>query len=163
MKEMAALPENALAPDFSLQDADGLDFQLRQALREGPVLLTFFKAGCPTCQYALPFLDRLAAKLRGTAATAVAVSQDTPLESARFSDEFRYKTRQVFDVEESRFEVSNAYGLTNVPTVFLIEPDGRIAHTMVSWSKSDVEQIASQLCVDPPFEPREEVLDFRPG
>lgn len=160
---MAALPTNSEAPDFSLPDADGSDFHLRQALRAGSVLLTFFKTNCPTCQYALPFLDRLAAKLAGTAATAVAVSQDIPLESQRFSDEFHYKTRQVFDVEESRFEVSNAYGLTNVPTVFLIEPDGRIAHTMVSWSKNDVEQIASKLSVDPPFEAGEEVLDFRPG
>ena len=163
MRDVGALPINTQAPDFSLPDADGSDFHLRQAMRAGSVLLTFFKTNCPTCQYALPFLDRLASKLAGTAATAVAVSQDTLLESQRFSDEFQYKTRQVFDVEESSFEVSNAYGLTNVPTVFLIEPDGCIAHTMVGWSKSDVEQIASKLSLDPPFEPGEEVLDFRPG
>lgn len=162
VKDMPALPERALAPDFALHDADGAEFVLRQALRDGPVLLTFFKTSCPTCQYALPFLDRLAARLDGGAA-AVMVSQDTPLDSVRFNDEFGLRTRQVFDPEDSNFEVSNAYGITNVPTVFLIEPDGRIAHSMVSWSKDDVEQIARKLSVEPPFEPGEAVLPFRPG
>ena len=160
---MAALPVNAEAPDFTLPDADGDEFSLYEALRDGPVVLTFFKTTCPTCQYALPFLDRLAAALDGSGSSAVAVSQDTPIDGEWFKDEFGYGTRQVFDSEDSGFEVSNAYGLTNVPTVFLVEPGGRIAHTMVSWSKADVERLASSLGVDAPFNPGESVLPYKPG
>ncbi len=160
---MAALPPNSRAPDFTLGDAGGTEFRLYEELRSGPVLVTFFKSGCPTCQYGLPFLDRLARSLRGAAASAVAVCQDTPSDGARFKAEFAYETRQVFDLQESGFSVSNAYGLTNVPTVFLVEPGGSIAHTMVSWSKADVEQIARKLKVAPPFRPNEAVLPFRPG
>lgn len=160
---MAALGRNASAPEFTLPDADGREFTLFEALRSGPVMLTFFKTTCPTCQYGLPFLDRLAAKLDGSGASSVAVSQDTPLDGERFKHELGYSTRQVFDSEEGGFEVSNAYGITNVPTVFLVEPDGRIAHTMVSWSKADVEELAAKLQVDPPFEPGESVLPYKPG
>ena len=143
--------------------ADGGKFSLHEALAAGPVMLTFFKTTCPTCQYGLPFLDRLAGKLDGSGATAVSVSQDTALDGERFKIEYEYATRQILDTEDSGFAVSDAYGLTNVPTVFLIGPEGRIAHTMVSWSKADVEEIARKLGVDPPFEPGEDVLPFRPG
>ncbi len=163
MKGMPALPRNARAPDFELTDADGVPFRLHEALAGGPVLLTFFKTDCPTCQYGLPYLDRLARSLEGRPATAIAVSQDTDREGEMFRLEFGYETRQVFDTLESGYEVSDAYGLTNVPTVFLVEPSGRIAHTMVSWSKADVEAIAAKLGAPAPFRSGESVLPFRPG
>ena len=160
---MAALPQGSRAPEFVLTDVDGVQFSLSSALRSGPVLVTFYKTDCPTCQYGLPFLDRLAGGLGGSGATAVVVSQDTPFESERFSAVYGFSTRQLFDTEDSGFAVSDAYGLTNVPSTFLIAQDGRIAHTMVSWSKEDLEEIARKLEVSSPFEPGEEVLPFRPG
>ena len=38
---------------------------------------------------------------------------------------------------------SNAYGLTNVPSLFLVQPDGKIALSSVGWAKQDFEQLAS--------------------
>ena len=162
MSSMPALPTGSRAPDFSLRDADGSEFQLYSALASGPVLLTFFKASCPTCQYALPYLDRFNAKLNGSG-TAVAVSQDTPADAERFNLEHGYITKQVFDTEEAGFAVSNAYGLTNVPTVFLVGTDGVIEHTMVSWSKADVEELAGKLGLNSPFLAGEDVLVYKPG
>ncbi len=159
---MAALPRGSRAPDFSLRDADGSEFQLYSALASGPVLLTFFKTSCSTCDYALPYLDRFHAELNGSG-TAVAVSQDTPADAERFNLEHGYATRQVFDTEETGFAVSDAYGLTNVPTVFLVGTDGVIKHTMVSWSKVDVEELAGKLGLKSPFLAGEDVLVYRPG
>ncbi len=96
-------------------------------------------------------------------AAAVAVSQDSPADAELFNAECGYTTRQVFDDEENRFEVSDAYGLTNVPTVFLVGPNGRIEHTMVGWSKPEVEDLASKLGVGSPFRPGEDVLVYKPG
>ena len=160
---MAALEPNSRAPDFRLADAEGNEFALYDALRSGPVLITFYKASCPTCQYGLPFLDRLGRSLENTPATAVAVCQELPMDAERFKAEYAYNTHQLFDTEESGFVVSNQYGLTNVPTVFLVGPGGRITETMVSWRKADVEQIARNLGVETPFRPGEDVLPFRPG
>lgn len=162
IREVPALQPGTHAPDFRLLDADGDEFHLGGELENGPVVLTFFKASCPTCQYGLPFLDRLAAALEGTCAQAVSVCQESPGDAERFNLEFDYGTRVVFDTEESGFPVSNDYGLTNVPTVFLIE-GGEVTHTSVSWSRSDVEDIAGKLGVEPPFRPGESVLPFRPG
>ncbi len=163
MGGMAALLPGQIAPDFRLSDADGDEFHLRGRIETGPVLVTFFKTDCPTCQYGLPFLDRFAEILEGTSAETVAICQDTPSDAERFNAEFGYRTRVVFDTEDSGFPVSNAFGLTNVPTVFLIEQDGRVAHSAVSWSKADVEAVAAKLGVEAPFLPGESVLPFRSG
>ena len=163
MRRMAALELGTDAPDFRLLDADGEEFHLRGQLGAGPVVLTFFKTSCPTCQYGLPYLDRLVSALEGTTAESIAVCQDAPGDAERFKLEFDFKTRVVFDTEDAGFPVSNAYGLTNVPTVFLIQRHGDIAHTGVGWSKSDVEEIAAKLGVSTPFRPEEVVLPFKPG
>ena len=56
---MAALERGTTAPDFTLPAMDGKQFSLREALARRPVLAAFFKISCPTCQYALPFLQRI--------------------------------------------------------------------------------------------------------
>ncbi|MGA7220450.1 MAG: hypothetical protein WBX38_19195, partial [Candidatus Sulfotelmatobacter sp.] len=64
---------------------------------------------------------------------------------------------------------SNAYGLTNVPTIFWIAQDGEIEISSVGWLKSDFERINKKMADArniPPasvFKPQEEVRDFRAG
>ena len=67
------------------------------------------------------------------------------------------------------FHVSNAYGLTNVPTSFWISQDGEIEISSVGWSRADVEQMAQKAAEangaapQPIFQPSEQVADFRAG
>ncbi len=56
---MTALATGTQAPDFELKTLDGKSFSLSAELARGPAVLAFFKVSCPTCQYALPFLERL--------------------------------------------------------------------------------------------------------
>jgi hypothetical protein len=67
------------------------------------------------------------------------------------------------------YAVSNAYGLTNVPTLFLIGKDGEIEISSVGWVKQDIEEINRQLggtrqtALPTIFRPGEDVRDFRAG
>ena len=166
---MAALPPGSKAPDFELPDRDGASHSLSDALRKGPVLLTFFKISCPTCQYGVPFFSRLAAPLEGKPVTVWGISQDSPENTAGFNREFEVSMPELFDSEEQGYAVSNAYGITNVPTNFLIEPDGTISVSSVGWDKKEAELIskylgeASSMPELTPFKPGESVLDFRGG
>ena len=166
---MAALSQGTKAPDFTLLDRDDQPRTLAAALQTGPVLLTFFKVSCPTCQYALPFIGRLQSRLEGTPVTLWAVSQDGPEATAAFNEEFEVSLSELFDSEEEMYPVSNAYGLTHVPTSFLIDRDGAIAEISVGWDKKDMEQISSRVgeaagIADlTPFDPGEDVLDYRGG
>jgi peroxiredoxin len=164
---MTALASGAKAPDFELKTLDGRSFSLRDELSRGPVVLAFFKVSCPTCQYALPFLERLH-KAYGTNAKLFGVSQNDAQETAAFVKEFGVTFPVLLDDLRS-YPVSNAYGLTNVPTIFWIAQDGEIVVSSVGWVKADFEQINRKMAetgkVAPAvvFKPGEEVRDFRAG
>lgn len=165
---MAALPAGKEAPEISLPALDGSRFSLHDALKRGPVLVAFFKVSCPVCQYTFPFLERLHQNYGGQKITIVGISQNGQRDTAAFLKEYGITFRTLLDDPEG-YAVSNAYGLTNVPTLFLIGQDGRIEITSVGWVKQDVEDVnrklagAQQTPPRPLFQSGDDVRDFRPG
>jgi len=165
---MATLEAGKQAPEFSLNTLDGKKFSLRDALERGPVILAFFKVSCPTCQYTLPFLERLYKAYGNKNVTLVGVSQNDKKDTAAFAKEYGITFPMLLDDIEN-YPVSNAYGLTNVPTIFWIAPDGEIELTSVGWVRSDFEQInrkiaeLAQVAQAPVFRAGEDVRDFRAG
>jgi len=167
-EEMAALAVGKIAPDFSLEGLDGKKFQLREALDRGPVVLAFFKVSCPTCQYTFPFLERLYQAYRDRNVTLVGVSQNVKKDSATFARQFGVTFPILLD-DTHTYPVSNAYGLTNVPTIFWIAQDSEIEVSSVGWVKSDFEKInrdmaeRSKAAPAVVFQAGEDVRDFRAG
>jgi hypothetical protein len=51
----------------------------------------------------------------------------------------------LLDQKEKNYPASNAYGLTNVPTIFLIETDGTVKISSMGFDKKDLESIAAAL------------------
>src|ERR1700752_4421259 len=137
---MAALATGTKAPEFELKTLDGKPFSLNDELARGPVVLGFFKVSCPPCQYALPFDERLYQAYRGKGIALVGVSQNGAKDTAAFNKEFGVTFPVLLDDTHS-YPVSNAYGLTNVPTIFWIAQDGEIEVSSVGWLKSDFEEI----------------------
>jgi peroxiredoxin len=165
---MPALSAGKAAPEFTLEKMDGGKFNLREALSRGPVLAVFFKISCPVCQFALPYVERLYQAYAGKSVTVVAISQNNKSDTARFIREYKLTLPVLLD-DISSYPVSNAYGLTNVPTLFWIESDGEIGLSSVGWSRGDMEQI-NRLLADAGsspqaviFSPGENVPDFRAG
>jgi len=165
---MTALATGTKAPNFSLKALDGSHFALDEALAHGPVVLAFFKVSCPTCQYALPFLERLYKAYRKNGVTLVGVSQNDAKDTRSFNQEFGVTFPVLLD-DTHKYPVSNAYGLTNVPTIFWIAQDGEIEISSVGWVRADFEQINRKMAEagkTPPaavFQPGEDVRDFRAG
>jgi peroxiredoxin len=171
-KDMAALPAGTKAPDFSLpgvfSDKDGGKFSLQDALKRGPVLVAFFKVSCPTCQYTFPYLERIHQAHGDQRITIVGISQNDQRDTAAFLKEYGVTFRTLLD-DPNGYAVSNAYGLTNVPTLFLIGQDGKIEISSVGWLKQEVEDInrklanAEQIAPPPIFQPGEDIREFRAG
>ncbi len=165
---MAALPAGAKAPDFSLPAIVGGTFSLQDALRQGPVLAAFFKVSCPVCQYTFPYLERLFKAHGGKKITIVGISQDNQQNTAAFLKENGVTFPTLLD-DPDGYAVSNAYSLTNVPSLFLIGQDGQIQISSVGWVKQEVEDINRKLAAalqTPPlpiFKPGEDIRDFRAG
>ncbi len=166
-ENMAALTAATAAPDFTLTTADGKRFSLKEELTKGPVVLAFFKISCPVCQYALPFLQRIYRSYAAKGPTIVGISQDKQRDTIAFLKEFGISFPVLLD-DTNTFAVSNAYGLTNVPTIFWVGQDGRIEISSVGWSRKDVEAIHRRMAEShgapvPLFKSGEDVADFRAG
>lgn len=165
---MVALAAGTKAPSFSLKAIDGADFSLDEALTRGPVVLAFFKVSCPTCQYALPFLQRLYKAYGKNGVPLIGVSQNDAKDTRAFNQQFGVTFPVLLD-DTQKYPVSNAYGLTNVPTIFWIAQDGEIEISSVGWLKADFEQInrrmaeAGKTAPAAVFQPGEDVRDFRAG
>ena len=133
------------------------------------MVLVFFKVSCPVCQYALPLLERVFQANRAANVTVLGISQD---KAARHQGISCANTASLFPValdDPAKYAVSNAYGLTNVPTIFYIAPSGEIEVSCVGWSKADVEAINQKLAEhreQPPaplWRKGEDIQDFRAG
>jgi peroxiredoxin len=165
---MTALAPGTQAPDFTMRSMDDKPFSLRAALARGPVLAAFFKISCPTCQYAFPFLQRIHEAHENKAVTIVGISQNTKKDTAAFIKEYGISFPVLLDDTHS-YPVSNAYGLTNVPTIFWIAPDGDIEISSVGWVRKEMEEFnqraaqALSEATKPLFLPEEPIADFRAG
>jgi cytochrome c biogenesis protein CcmG/thiol:disulfide interchange protein DsbE len=166
---MPALESGVLAPEINLTFLDGRKFALRDALKSGPVLAAFFKVSCPVCQLAFPYLERMF-KAYGSSGkfTFAGVSQDSAADTKAFKREFGITFPTLLD-EKGKYPASNAYGLTNVPTIFLISPDGEIEASIVAWSKPDMDQLNQKLArisglpAAQIFAAGERIPDYKPG
>lgn len=165
---MAALTAQTQAPEISLPAVDGSQFSLQEALQRGPVLVAFFKVSCPVCQYTFPFVERLHKNYGDRNITIVGVSQDSQRDTKAFLKEYGITFRTLLD-DPKGYAVSNAYGLTNVPSLFLINPNGEIEISSVGWVKQEIEEISRKLAdaqqtpPRPVFHAGDDVRDFRPG
>jgi peroxiredoxin len=165
---MAALTAGTSAPDFTLQSMDGKEFSLHDALKRGPVVLAFFKISCPVCQYAFPFLERIYKSHGGRNVAIVGVSQNSKKDTAGFVKEYGVTFPVLLD-DTNTYPASNAYGLTNVPSIFWIAEDGEIEISSVGWDRKEIEEInlrAAKISGEEPkpvFHSGEQIPDFRAG
>lgn len=155
------------APQFSLKALDGKEYSLESLLGRGPVLVAFFKISCPVCQFTFPFLQRIADRFAGKTVTVIGISQDDARSTAQFNQEFGIKFPVLLD--EQGYPASNAYGLTNVPTIFLIGNDGKVKGSCMGFDKAALESVVAELAQEqhiaasPLFRANESVPTYKPG
>jgi peroxiredoxin len=161
------LEAGSAAPDFTLSDVDGKPHSLSDALRMGPVLAAFFKISCPVCQFTFPFIERIFERHDGGRAQVWGISQDDAADTKDFCKEFDISFPALPD--RGGYPVSNLYRITNVPSLFLIEPDGKISISVTGFSKHDLDEIARRFAapsgkpIIPLFAPSDMVPDYKPG
>jgi peroxiredoxin len=132
------LEPGSRAPEFRLARLDGGTATLQEVIANGPAVIAFYKTTCPVCQLTLPFLDRIH---KGGALPVYAISQDDAEDTREFNREFGVALPTLLDTARSGYPVSDAFGISSVPTAFLMERDGSIARVIEGWSKRDIESL----------------------
>ncbi len=164
---MGTIATGKLAPSFSLPGTDGNHYSLNEALTRGPLLVAFFKAGCPTCQYAFPFIERIYQQFRPNGIQIWAISQENTRDSQSCAKTYGVTFPVLID--DYPYEVARAYGIEYVPTLFLIKPDRHVELTTDGFAKADFLAVQKwfgrRFSANPPalFLPSERVPEFKPG
>ncbi len=165
---MVTLEKGKRAPDFTLPSDDGKKtFALKGLLDGKGAVLAFFKTECPTCQLEFPFVERMAKALAGTGVHLVGIGQNPGKEIGSFRRAFGITLPVATDL--APYAVSAAYGLTVVPTLFLLDPKGTIRRMEVGFSKENLESFLRDACAmagtkSPGlFLPTDEVPPMQPG
>lgn len=164
---MGQLKRGTKSPSFTLVGMDGRPRSCHDALTHGPLLVAFFKVGCPTCEYTFPFLERIHQQFHERGFQLWAISQD----EARSTQSFAREVGLTFPIliDDHPYNVSNAYGIRHVPTLFLVNQEGLVELITDGFDKKDLlaiqDWLTKQLSVSPPalFLPSERVPEFKPG
>lgn len=129
-------------------------------------LLAFYKASCPTCRWAMPFVQTLHERARGLTVVGIA-SEDDASEAAVFAQELGLTFP--IGLESAPWDVSRAYALSTVPTLFLVDGAGRVKRASPGFAKEDFRAVAAEAAAlhggapADPFPEGVAVPEFRPG
>jgi len=148
---MARLVDGAAAGEVSLGDL----------LLRGPAVLAFFKISCPVCQMTFPFLERIHTAA-GAALPIYGISQNDARDTAEFARTFGITFPLFLDDEDDDFVVSNAYGISSVPTIFVVESDGTISLAGEGWSRREIAALGERAGVNP-LRPSDNVPELKAG
>lgn len=161
-KRRKTLEAGDRAPDFDLPALGGGSQSLKAILEGGPALLAFFKVSCPVCQFTFPFLERIHQGAGPGKLQLIAVSQDDARSTRDYNGQYGVTFPTLLDEAGKGYVVANAFGISTVPSLLLVEPDGSISMASAGFSKRDIEALAQRVGVTP-FRPGEYVPEWQAG
>ncbi|TWI54639.1 thiol-disulfide oxidoreductase ResA [Halalkalibacter nanhaiisediminis] len=113
------------AVNFVLNDLEGERIELSDLQGKG-VFLNFWGTYCPPCEKEMPYMENLYAEYKEKGVEIIAVNVNEPeLTVERFVNRYSLTFPVVID---KGMNVSDAYGISPLPTTVLIDEHGTIVH-----------------------------------
>lgn len=143
-KEKKQAVEGGQAPDFSLNDLDGVEVRLSN-LRGKIVLLEFWATWCPPCRESIPAMNELYKKYNDKGLVLLGISVDKGqniVEDIRaFIREYAIQYPIVIDSKN----VNLLYGVYSIPTLILIDKAGKIVLKNIGFSPEMEKRLSSEI------------------
>ena len=123
-KEFSIPEKISIAPEVILKRLDGAEVTLRD-YRGKWVFLNFWATWCPPCVWEMPAMEKLYQKFKKHNFTMLAVSidQGDPQKVRKFVAKYKL-TFEIF--HNPKGDVSVAFGASELPTTYIINPIGQI-------------------------------------
>ena len=113
---------NKPAPDFELKTLDGEKIRLSE-LRGHPVLLSFWASWCGPCRRELPGLSKISNEYKAKGLQVLGVNDEGKGTAGKYVKE----AGLTFDtLDDSGLKAHRLYRVRSIPTVFLIDKDGKV-------------------------------------
>lgn len=134
------------APNFTLKDLKGGTVSIAN-LRGRVVMVNFWATWCGPCKVEMPSMNRLYDDLRGKDFEILAISSD--FQGEKIVRPFITQGGFTFPVLiDSSFKVNADYGVTGIPTTFLIDKDGVITHKVLGprdWDSPEARELIRRI------------------
>ena len=126
-EEATATSVGDVAPDFEVTTQDGTKFRLSDFRGRKPVYVIFWNTWCSYCISKTPRYRKLQQQL-GEKIEIIAINttwSDSPEEMRSYEKNHQIQYSTAFDAGEL---VTDQYGVSNVPTEFIVDTDGIIRY-----------------------------------
>ena len=134
-----------LAPDFSTATLDGRTVSLADFRGQKKVVIAFWASWCGPCRLEMPALIEFYKKNHSDSSDfeilAVSIDEDTK-EAENFATSQKLNFPVLLDPAEN---VAKAYEVEGIPTMFVIDKDGRILFGHSGYSATMQYQLANEL------------------
>lgn len=141
--EDGLLPHGVLAPDFHLNQISGEGFTLSAQLGK-PVLMNFWRVGCPPCRYEIPYLQSLHEKYKAKGLVVLGFNcADDRKIALEFLEKYHATYPNIVDTSQTAkdiyfFKYQTLRGYCAVPLNYLIDAEGRVVQAWYGYeSKGD--------------------------
>ncbi len=134
------------APNFALKDLNGKTVSLA-AMRGRVVIINFWATWCGPCKVEMPSMNSLYNDLKGKDFELLAISSD--VQGEKVVRPFVTQGRFTFPVLlDSSFRVNGDYGITGIPTTFVVDKDGVITHKILGprdWDSPEARELIRRI------------------
>lgn len=134
-RQVAAVPEvGAEAPEFNLPSAQGGQLRLSMRTVRGPVVVAFYRPGNEEDVRYFKALAEKEEEINLAAGSVVGIGVAEPSEAREFAREAGLKSYLLYDYAKvasaqwGLLERDRRHGDTSRPAVFIVGPDGTVAH-----------------------------------
>jgi peroxiredoxin len=140
-KREAPKEKRPLAPDFTLTSVDGETITLSK-LRGKVVLLDFWATWCAPCRLAIPHINDLykAYRERGLEIIGLSLDKGSPERVRKFALTMGIE----YTIIMADDDLVKKYGISPIPTTYLIDREGNITNKWVGFSKNLMSKIAAE-------------------
>jgi peroxiredoxin len=133
------------APDFSAFTLDGRTVSLADFRGQKKVVVAFWASWCGPCRLEMPTLIQFYKNNHSDSSDfeilAVSIDED-PKEAANFATAMKLNFPVLVD---PRQKVANAYGVEGIPTMFVIDKDGKVIYGHAGYDATMQFQLTREL------------------
>jgi len=125
------------APDFTLPDIAGNNYQLAKNFGKGPILINFWATWCLPCRSEMKALKKIYKKYKDDGLQILSISVDDPRTVSKVKGAVRTNRYPFTVLLDTNSEVFQLYQGTNPPLSILIDKNGEIVYTHTGYRKGD--------------------------